>query len=187
MILLIERRLTDLFKSDEIAEIKWFLGKDRGFSMAGQAAIILLLDCLVENHVPFEQIMTGLHMMWQQAWSSQKHLERGNPSLEGAEGVANFEGLERLYATFRLPSPLVGVKQEIPRGPFEFVTEGTSYRFGSVGSNDEREINRTPEGISFRKCKISSISLGKCAWIASSDDLGMPPWITDPVRGLILL
>jgi len=154
------RKLSVLFHPEDVARIAAFLDRDGGFSLAGEMAIVEMIE-VVQGYASLEQILEGCEREWINNWLSQHPSVRANPGLNGRMGTQNFASVEMFYFAFRVPSSLISTETEIPFESFAVRTRNSIYRFGETDLNGWRTVSRDSADLAFTRGKILYLGVGK--------------------------
>ena len=157
-----KRKLSVLFRPDQMAQIEAFLDRAGGFSLAGEMAIVQMFADMQE-YAPCEQILQACEYEWANNWGSQDLSERGSPGAEGAIGVRNTVSIEIFYFSLglNLSSALAAVEQEIPVECFSVTTRSGIYHFGKADLEGWRTVTGELEGFKWGRGKVCYIAPGK--------------------------
>ena len=175
-----KRKLSALFNSAELAQIEAFLGRDGGFSLAGEMAIVRMFVDIQEYSASFDEIFKRCEAEWRGNWSLQDSHVRGNPAADGEVGIRNSVSLESFYLFFRTPSPLVAIALEIPTGSFVAKTKNDRYQFGEADLDGWRTVARDSGGLNFNRGKVHYLAIAKSIEIEYVDS-SHHMWGTTPV------
>lgn len=176
----LKRRLAALYNPEEVAKIEVFLGREGGFSPAGEIALVLFMLEAQGYDITVQDILHGCELEWGHNWHFQQPDIRGSPAVSGAIGIQNRASIEMFYLHFRIPSPLIVENIQIPDSSFMVRTRQSVYHFGDVKLNGTRTIIRGPVALTFERCVVERLAYGKPMQVFCPGD-SPHRWWTTPV------
>ena len=186
----LRRELIVLFDNEEGTQLETFLNRAGGFSLAGQIALVEMIDLVQERGVSFDEILRGLELEWTNNWRFQESKIRGSRGAEGKVGIENTVSIENFYYFFKVRSPLTAVPLEIPMEAFRVDTRHALYYLGDANLKGERDIHRSERPLQFDRCKVHQLAIGKSMLVERFDHAIDCWWWTTPIcdfsKGVVL-